>query len=51
MGVYRCYIGVYGDNGKEHGNYYNGLFRVMGLVAVRELKLSSHDGYIYMYSN
>ena len=21
-------LGLYGDNGKEHGNYYNGLCRV-----------------------
>ena len=24
-------MGLYGDNGKENGNYYNGLFRVRGL--------------------
>ena len=22
------YVGLYGDNGKEHGNYYNGLYMV-----------------------
>ena len=32
QGLYRDYIeiilGLYGDNGKENGNYYNGLYRV-----------------------
>ena len=27
----RVVLGLYGDNGKENGNYYNGLFRVWGL--------------------
>ena len=25
---YRGYIGLYRDNGKENGNYYNGLYKV-----------------------
>ena len=25
---FRVISGVYGDNGKENGNYYNGLYRV-----------------------
>ena len=24
-------LGLYGDNGKENGNYYHGLYRVEGL--------------------
>ena len=32
IGLYRDYIGnilgLYWDNGKENGNYYNGLYRV-----------------------
>ena len=25
-------LGLYWDNGKEHGNYYNGLYRVYNVV-------------------
>ena len=28
IGVYQGCTGLYGDNGKERGNYYNGLYRV-----------------------
>ena len=27
-GIYRVILGLYGDNGKENGNYYKGLYRV-----------------------
>ena len=27
----RVILGLYGDNGKENGNYYNGLYKVWGL--------------------
>ena len=27
-GLYRVYIGLHRDSGKEYGNYYNGLYRV-----------------------
>ena len=27
-GYIRVILGLYGDNGKENGNYYNGLYRV-----------------------
>ena len=23
-------LGLYGDNGKANGNYYNGLYRILG---------------------
>ena len=36
------YWGIYGDNGKENGNYYNGLYRgYIGLYRVIQ-------GYIYI---
>ena len=35
----RVILGLYGDNGKEPGNYYNGLYRVEGFM-------SSHNLYV-----
>ena len=36
LGLYWSYIGatlgLYWDDGKENGNYYNGLYRGLGLV-------------------
>ena len=31
MAHYRGYVGSYWDNGKENGNYYNGLNREYGV--------------------
>ena len=42
MGLYRDYkviLGLYWDNGKENGNYYNGLFRVQYKVRFPEISV------------
>ena len=31
LGAGGKHMGLYGDNGKENGNYYNELYRVQGL--------------------
>ena len=32
MGIIGYILGLYRDNGKEHGNYYNGLYRTERLL-------------------
>ena len=36
----RIILGLYGDNGKENGNYYNGVIRVLGLGSLRHTHVS-----------
>ena len=51
-GLYRDYrvLRLYGDNGKENGNYHSIMGYIGIWVAVKELKLNFHNGYIYIYS-
>ena len=50
-----CHIGLYRDNGKEHGNYNNGLYR--GYIGIMEKKMEtiivywSYIGIIRDYRN
>ena len=36
-GIYRGYIGIYRDNGKENGNYYRDYRGLLGVIYVSKI--------------